>query len=72
MLVAVCGSCAEKKNYSSSRKEESLSSSFFFFFAASEKRRLDNLFWGILLQKGFLIQIRFRGQFSGEIFINLS
>ena len=29
-------------------------------------------FLGILLQKGFLIQIRFRGQFSGEIFINLS
>ena len=29
-------------------------------------------FWGILLQKGFLIQIRFRGQFSGEIFINMS
>ena len=29
-------------------------------------------FWGILLQKGFLILIRFRGQFSGEIFINLS
>ena len=27
-------------------------------------------FLGIL--KGFLIQIRFRGQFSGEIFINLS
>ena len=29
-------------------------------------------FWGILLQNGFLILIRFRGQFSGEIFINLS
>ena len=29
-------------------------------------------FLGLLLQKGFLIQIRFRGQFSGEIFINLS
>ena len=29
-------------------------------------------FLGILLQKGFLIQIRFRGQFSSEIFINLS
>ena len=29
-------------------------------------------FLGILLQKGFLIQIRFRGQFLGEIFINLS
>ena len=29
-------------------------------------------FFGILLHKGFLIQIRFRGQFSGEIFINLS
>ena len=29
-------------------------------------------FWGILLQKGFLIHIRFKGQFSGEIFINLS
>ena len=29
-------------------------------------------FWGILLQKGFLILIRFRGQFLGEIFINLS
>ena len=30
------------------------------------------IFLGILLHKGFLIQIRFRGQFSGEIFINLS
>ena len=29
-------------------------------------------FFGIFLQKGFLIQIRFRRQFSGEIFINLS
>ena len=29
-------------------------------------------FWVYFLQKGFLIQIRFRGQFLGEIFINLS
>ena len=30
------------------------------------------IFFCILLQKCFLILIRFRGQFSGEIFINLS
>ena len=37
-----------------------------------EERQPNNLFFGYIFQKGFLIQIRFRGQFSGEIFINLS
>ena len=39
---------------------------------AAKKKQPDNLFLGIFLQKGFLIQIRFREQFSSEIFINLS
>ena len=46
------------------------------FFRQSERLicavAVKGIFLGILLQKGFLIQIRFRGQFSGEIFINLS
>ena len=36
------------------------------FFCRKKKGQLDNpVFLGILLQKGFLIHIRFRGQFSG-------
>ena len=46
------------------------------FFRQSERLiyavAVKGIFLGILLQKGFLIQIRFKGQFSGEIFINLS
>ena len=38
----------------------------------SDSVKKKEFFLGILLQKGFLIQIRFRGQFSDEIFINLS
>ena len=38
----------------------------------SDSVKEKEFFLGILLQKSFLIQIRFRGQFSGEIFINLS
>ena len=55
----MCGSCAEIRIVAAVLLQQNKGSQIIYFL-------------GILLQKGFLIQIRFRGQFSGEIFINLS
>ena len=72
--IAAVGLQRKKICSSSLQGKKKLQQQVFF---TTEKRQPDNLFfgvyfWGIFLQKGFLIQIRFRGQFSGEIFINLS
>ena len=74
----MCGSCAKKN------KIQQQFFSAVLLQQEKKKGRPDNLvlqqkrgsqiicFLGILLQKSFLIQIRFRGQFSSKIFINLS
>ena len=58
-----------QKKIAATAEKRKVSAAAFF---AAEKRRPDNLLRGILLHKGFLIHIRFRGRFSDEIFINLS
>ena len=76
----MCGSCAKKNKI----QQQFFFSAVLLQQKKKKKRRPDNpvlqqkrgsqiiCFLGILLHRGFLIQIRFRRQFSGEIFINLS
>ena len=47
-------------------------SSFSAALLQQEKWRPDNLFFGVYFYRKVFLLIRFRGQFSGEIFINLS
>ena len=76
----MCGSCAEKKIAATGLQRKKFAAAGLQgkkncssrFFLQQNRGGQIIYFWGIFLQKGFLIQIRFRGQFSGEIFINLS